>query len=146
MSICSIRAVPGSAVARHPPCPRLADGKWQTGAEARHSRRPQAAGPGWADPGHGKSSFDLLRRALLAMDAAPDPLLVMDHMPSLDPAPESRQLYESLTQVIHKDEKGDIITAPHARLDQLMAAFGEDRVMFGRPTACEPRPSRKPYR
>jgi hypothetical protein len=94
------------------------------------------------------------------MDAAPDLHVVMDHMPSLDPAPESRQLYESLiaelaqrsnfaiklSQVIHKDEKGDIITAPHARLDQLMAAFGEDRMMFGRPTAWEPQPSRKPYR
>jgi predicted TIM-barrel fold metal-dependent hydrolase len=90
-------------------------------------------------------SFDLLRGALLAMDAAPDLHVVMDHMPSLDPAPETRQLYESLiaelaqrsnfaiklSQVIHKDEKGDIITASHARLDQLMAAFGEDRVMFG---------------
>ena len=36
-----------------------------------------------------------------------------------------------LSQVIHKDEKGDIVTAPRTRLDQLMAAFGEDRVMFG---------------
>jgi L-fuconolactonase len=90
-------------------------------------------------------SFDLLRGALLAMDAAPDLHVVMDHMPSLDPRPETQQLYDSLiaelaqrpnfaiklSQVIHKDEKGDIVTAPRARLDQLMAAFGEDRVMFG---------------
>ena len=33
--------------------------------------------------------------------------------------------------MIHKDDKGVIVTAPRARLDQLMAAFGEDRVMFG---------------
>lgn len=90
-------------------------------------------------------SFDLLRGALLAMDAAPDLRVVMDHMPSLDPTPESQKLYDSLvaelaqrpnfaiklSQVIHKNDKGDIITAPPARLDQLMAAFGEDRVMFG---------------
>ena len=90
-------------------------------------------------------SFDLLRGALLAMDAAPDLHVVMDHMPSLDPARETQQLYDGLiaelaqrpnfavklSQVRHKDEKGDIITTPHARLDQLKAAFGEDRVMFG---------------
>jgi predicted TIM-barrel fold metal-dependent hydrolase len=90
-------------------------------------------------------SFDLLRGALLAMDAAPDLHVVMDHMPSLDPAPETQKLYDSLvaelgqrpnfaiklSQVVHKNDKGDIITAPPARLDQLMAAFGEDRVMFG---------------
>ena len=90
-------------------------------------------------------SFDLLRGALLAMDAAPELHVVMDHMPSLDPTPQTQALYDSLiaelaarpnfavklSQVIHKNEKGDIITTPHARLDQLMAAFGEDRVMFG---------------
>jgi predicted TIM-barrel fold metal-dependent hydrolase len=90
-------------------------------------------------------SFDLLRGALLAMDAAPDLHVVMDHMPSLDPTTETQALYDSLitelarrpnfaiklSQVIHKGEKGDIMTASHARLDQLMAAFGEDRVMFG---------------
>ncbi|HEX4026277.1 MAG TPA: amidohydrolase family protein [Rhizomicrobium sp.] len=90
-------------------------------------------------------SFDLLRGALLAMEAVPDLRVVMDHMPSLDPIPQTQALYDSLiadlaqhpnfflklSQVIHKDDKGVIVTAPRARLDQLMAAFGEDRVMFG---------------
>jgi L-fuconolactonase len=90
-------------------------------------------------------SFDLLRAALLTMDAAPDLHVVMDHMPSLAPAPETQSLYESLieelakrpnfavklSQVMHKNEKGDIIRASQARLDRLMTAFGEDRVMFG---------------
>jgi L-fuconolactonase len=90
-------------------------------------------------------SFDLLRGALMAMDAAPDLHVVMDHMPSLDPKPETQALYDSLiaelsrrpnfaiklSQVMHKDENGATVTAPRARLDQLMAAFGEDRVMFG---------------
>jgi L-fuconolactonase len=90
-------------------------------------------------------SFDLLRGALMAMDAAPDLHVVMDHMPSLDPRPETQALYDSLikelakrpnfaiklSQVMHKDADDATVTAPRARLDQLMAAFGEDRVMFG---------------
>jgi predicted TIM-barrel fold metal-dependent hydrolase len=90
-------------------------------------------------------SFDLLRGALLAMEAVPDLRVVMDHMPSLDPTPETQALYDSLiselaqhpnffvkvSQVIHKDEKGVTVTAPHARLDRLMTTFGENRVMFG---------------
>jgi L-fuconolactonase len=90
-------------------------------------------------------SFDLLRGALLAMEAVPELKVVMDHMPSLDPTPQSQALYDSLvtdlaqhpnffvklSQVIHKDDKGATVTAPRARLDQLMAALGEDRVMFG---------------
>ena len=90
-------------------------------------------------------SFDLLRGALLAMDAAPDLKVVMDHMPSLGPTPQTQQLYDSLidelaqrpnffiklSQVMYKNENNATITAPRDRLDRLMAAFGEDRVMFG---------------
>lgn len=90
-------------------------------------------------------SFDLLRGALLAMDAAPELRVVMDHMPSLDPTPQTEGLYNALiaelaqrpnffiklSQVRHKNAAGDVVTAPAERLDRLMAAFGEDRVMFG---------------
>ena len=90
-------------------------------------------------------SFDLLRGALLAMDAAPGLRVVMDHMPSLDPVPETQALYNSLigelaqrpnffiklSQVVHKDKDNVTVTAPRERLDQLMAAFGPQRVMFG---------------
>ena len=90
-------------------------------------------------------SFELLRGALLAMDAAPGLRLVMDHMPSLDPTPQTQPLYESLmrelasrptffiklSQVLHKDAAGNLRTAPRARLDWLLALMGEDRVMFG---------------
>ncbi len=90
-------------------------------------------------------SFDLLRGALLAMDAAPDLKVVMDHMPSLGPAPATQALYNSLiaelaqrptffiklSQVMHKDADNLTVTAPRERLDYLMTAFGEDRVMFG---------------
>lgn len=90
-------------------------------------------------------TFDLLRGTLLAMEAVPGLKVVMDHMPSLDPTPATQGLYNSLiaelaqhpnfflklSQVIHKDDNGVTVTAPRARLDQLMSAFGEDRVMFG---------------
>jgi L-fuconolactonase len=90
-------------------------------------------------------SFDLLRGALLAMDAAPNLRVVMDHMPMLDPTPQTQALYDSLiaelaqrpnffiklSQVMHKDANNLTVTAPPARLDQLMRAMGEDRVMFG---------------
>lgn len=93
-------------------------------------------------------SFDLLRGALLAMDAVPELRVVMDHMPSLDPTPQTQALYDSLlgelaqrpnffvklSQVIHRDQNGVINTtlaAHRARLDRLMSALGEDRVMFG---------------
>lgn len=90
-------------------------------------------------------SFDLLRGALMAMDAAPELRVVMDHMPSLDPMPETERLYTALigelaqrpnffiklSQVRHKDAQQNLVTAPKERLEQLMAAFGEDRVMFG---------------
>jgi L-fuconolactonase len=90
-------------------------------------------------------SFELLRGALLAIEAAPELRVVMDHMPSLDPTPQTQALYDSLigelaqhpnffvklSQVIHKDNNGFTVTASRARLDQLMTAFGEDRVMFG---------------
>jgi L-fuconolactonase len=90
-------------------------------------------------------SFDLLRGALLAMDAAPDLRVVMDHMPSLDPRPQTQALYDQLiaelaqrpnffiklSQVMHKDAQGANEMTPRARLDQLMGAFGPDRVMFG---------------
>ena len=93
-------------------------------------------------------SFDLLRAALLVTDAVPELRLVLDHMPSLDPAPEMQGLYDrligdlaqrpncfiKLSQVFHRGY--DAAVAPglavhRPRLDALVAAFGEDRVMFG---------------
>ncbi|OJU09625.1 MAG: hypothetical protein BGN85_12895 [Alphaproteobacteria bacterium 64-11] len=93
-------------------------------------------------------SFELLRGALLAMEAAPDLRVVMDHMPSLDPAPETRSEYDTLirelaahpnffiklSQVIHQGGPAALdpsLAAHRDRLDMLMKAFGPDRVMFG---------------
>ncbi len=74
-------------------------------------------------------SFDLLHAALLVTDAVPNLRLVMDHMPSLDPTPQTQAQYDrliaelaqrpnfflKLSQVIHKDEAGnnDVHLAAH---------------------------------
>jgi predicted TIM-barrel fold metal-dependent hydrolase len=93
-------------------------------------------------------SFDLLRAALLVTEAVPELRLVMDHMPSLDPTPDTQALYDQLvgalarrpnvsiklSQVFHKGHDAALapgLAAHRARLDALVAAFGEDRVMFG---------------
>src|SRR3954464_4045627 len=90
-------------------------------------------------------SRDLLRGALLAIASEPELRVVMDHIPSLDPTSATEGLYNSLiaelaqrpnfsiklSQVRHKDASLNTVTAPKERLDQLIAAFGEDRVMFG---------------
>lgn len=93
-------------------------------------------------------SYDLLRGALLAMEAVPNLRVVMDHMPSLDPGPGTGKEYDTLvrdlaahpgffiklSQVIHQGSPMALdpsLTAHRERLDYLMQAFGPDRVMFG---------------
>jgi predicted TIM-barrel fold metal-dependent hydrolase len=93
-------------------------------------------------------SLALLRGALLAMDAVPGLRVVMDHMPSLDPTPQTQAEYDmlvrelagrpnffiKLSQVIHQGGATAMdpsLSAHKDRLDALMAAFGPDRVMFG---------------
>lgn len=93
-------------------------------------------------------SLDLLRGALMVVEAVPDLRVIMDHMPQFDPTPETQATYDrlidtlaqhgnffvKLSQVIHRNRQGVIaqdLDAYRARLDRLIAAFGEDRVMFG---------------
>jgi predicted TIM-barrel fold metal-dependent hydrolase len=93
-------------------------------------------------------SFELLAGAVMVSDAAPDLRVVVDHLPGLDPTPETDAAYETiirelaqrpnifvkLSQVIHRNREGVIARGPEAyraRLERLSAAFGEDRVMFG---------------
>jgi L-fuconolactonase len=93
-------------------------------------------------------SINLLRGALLVTDAVPDLRVVMDHMPQFDPAPDNQADYDELikelsqrpnfniklSQVIHKNNEGVIapdLASYRSRLDNLCAAFGEDRIMFG---------------
>ena len=90
----------------------------------------------------------LLGAALLVADAVPDLRIVMDHMPQFDPTPQTQARYDELigelkqrpnffvklSSVIHKDLTGKIdpsLAAHRGRLDELIGAFGIDRVMFG---------------
>jgi L-fuconolactonase len=110
------------------------------------------------------SGLKLLQQADLVLDTAnprvellqaivritynvPDLRVVLDHLPSLEPTPETRNAYDDalgelqrrphvfvkLSAVIHR-MNGQVSTelAPYRdRLDQLIGRFGEDRILFG---------------
>ena len=93
-------------------------------------------------------SLPLLEADLRLADAIPDLRIVIDHLPGFDPPPDVLATYETLirelaarpnifvklSQVYHPGPDGAVSMAYEpirARLDYLIAAFGEDRVMFG---------------
>ncbi len=80
-------------------------------------------------------------------DKVPDLRVVVDHLPGLDPTPDTQQAYDAvlreiqqrpriyvkLSAVIHR-VNGQVATelAPYRdRLDRLVGLFGEDRILFG---------------
>jgi predicted TIM-barrel fold metal-dependent hydrolase len=90
---------------------------------------------------------DLLQAIVRITDKVPDLRVVLDHLPSLEPTPETRKTYDDalgalqqrphvyvkLSAVIHR-VNGQVSTelAPYRdRLDQLIGRFGEDRILFG---------------
>jgi predicted TIM-barrel fold metal-dependent hydrolase len=90
---------------------------------------------------------NLLEAIVKITDKVPDLRVVLDHLPSLEPTPETRQAYDAalrligerprlyvkLSAVIHR-VNGQISTelAPYRdRLDQLTGIFGADRILFG---------------
>jgi L-fucono-1,5-lactonase len=90
---------------------------------------------------------DLLQGIVRVTDKVPDLRVVIDHLPSLDPTPENQQAYDDvlrelqqrarvfvkLSAVIHR-VNGQVATdlAPYReRLNRLVSAFGEDRILFG---------------
>jgi L-fuconolactonase len=90
---------------------------------------------------------DLLEAIVRISDKVPDLRVVLDHLPSLEPTPATRKAYDDalrelkgrarifvkLSAVIHPvDGRVSTDLAPYRdRLDQLLAAFGEDRILFG---------------
>ncbi len=89
----------------------------------------------------------LLQALLRVNDAVPGLRIVIDHLPSFDPAPEAMATYEGLlrefnqrpavsvklSQIIHP-VNGKVSTRLldyKAKLDQVVEAFGDDRVVFG---------------
>jgi predicted TIM-barrel fold metal-dependent hydrolase len=94
----------------------------------------------------------LLQAAIRLNDKVPDLRIVLDHLPALDPAPDSQAAYDAalkefsqrkniwtkLSEIVHpvrQQGAAPVITpglaAHRERLDALMQAFGEDRVVFG---------------
>jgi len=90
---------------------------------------------------------DLLQAIVKITDKLPELRVVLDHLPSLEPTPQTRpaydaalaelqmrpQIYAKLSAVIHRID-GNVSTelAPYKdRLDQLVAIFGENRILFG---------------
>jgi predicted TIM-barrel fold metal-dependent hydrolase len=94
-------------------------------------------------------SMALMTANVMLADAIPSLRIIMDHLPSFDPAPEGEAVYRAvvkemaarsnifvkLTEVYHPrvDNKQvvDDYTRLHDRLDYLYGMFGEDRVIFG---------------
>ncbi len=89
----------------------------------------------------------LLEAMIRVSDAVPRLRIVLDHLPSLDPAEAERgaydaavrelgkrpQIFVKLSAIIHR-VNGQVSTelgAYRARLDRLVEAFGEDRILFG---------------
>jgi L-fuconolactonase len=90
---------------------------------------------------------DLLEAIVRITDRVPDLRVVLDHLPSLEPAPEARAAYDvalvelqkrprifvKLSAVIHR-VNGKVATDLAAytdRLDRLVGTFGENRILFG---------------
>jgi L-fuconolactonase len=99
----------------------------------------------------------LLQAAVRVSDKVPDLRIVLDHLPALDPTPETQVQYEAvlkdisqrqniwtkLSEIVHPvrpagpraDGAPPVIehdlAAHRERLDMLMHYFGEDRVVFG---------------
>jgi L-fuconolactonase len=90
---------------------------------------------------------NLLEAIVKITDKVPDLRVVLDHLPSLDPTPDTERAYDAalgeirqrpricvkLSAVIHR-VNGQVSTelAPYRdRLDKLIDLFGEDRILFG---------------
>jgi len=98
----------------------------------------------------------LLEAAVRVNDKVPELRIVLDHLPALDPSPETQAGYDAvlkeisqrkniwvkLSEIVHPvRQPGADRTSPPAivsglaahrdRLDLLMGSFGEDRVVFG---------------
>ena len=96
----------------------------------------------------------LLEAAIRVNDKVPELRIVLDHLPAFDPSPETQVAYDALlkefsqrkniwvklSEIVHPVRQPGSATPPlivpglaahRDRLDALMHAFGEDRVLFG---------------
>jgi predicted TIM-barrel fold metal-dependent hydrolase len=87
----------------------------------------------------------LLQTMVQINDKVPNLRIMIDHLPQLDPTPQEEagykavlkeihgrpKIYAKLSEIDHRSMKERGLAAHKARLDELMEAFGEDRVVFG---------------
>jgi predicted TIM-barrel fold metal-dependent hydrolase len=87
----------------------------------------------------------LLQAMVKINDKIPSLRIMLDHLPSFDPTPAQQagydavlkeihsrpKIYAKLSEIDHRTMPGRGLSAHKARLDQLMATFGADRVVFG---------------
>ena len=94
-------------------------------------------------------SMPLMSANVMLADAIPNLRIIMDHLPSFDPAPDGQAAYQAvvkemaarpnifvkLTVVYHPRIDNKQVVGEYAplrdRLEYLFGMFGEDRVMFG---------------
>jgi len=94
-------------------------------------------------------TMDLMQANVMLADAVPDLRIIMDHLPSFDPAPDARRAYElmvtemadrpnifvKMTEIYHPRPSDGVVVKDyeplHTKLEYLFDAFGEDRVIFG---------------
>ena len=88
-------------------------------------------------------TLELLTAMIRLNDKIPSLRIVIDHLPQLDPDDEKAyaallkeihgrpNINAKLSEIDHRSMKARGLAAHKARLDQLMEAFGADRVVFG---------------
>jgi len=94
-------------------------------------------------------SMPLMTANVMLADAIPNARIIMDHLPSFDPTPDTQAAYEAvvremaarpnifvkLSEVYHpRTGSGEVVDAYmplRDRLEFLFSVFGEDRVIFG---------------
>jgi L-fuconolactonase len=90
-------------------------------------------------------TVELMQAMVKINDKVPGLRIVLDHLPSFDPAPAQQaaydavlkeihgrpKIYAKLSEIDHRTMPARGLAAHKARLDQLMESFGEDRVVFG---------------
>jgi L-fuconolactonase len=88
---------------------------------------------------------ELMQAMVKINDKIPSLRIMLDHLPSFDPTPAQQagydavlkeihgrpKIYAKLSEIDHRTMPARGLAAHKARLDQLMATFGEDRVVFG---------------
>jgi predicted TIM-barrel fold metal-dependent hydrolase len=101
---------------------------------------------------------ELMQAMVKINDKIPSLRIMIDHLPSFDPTPAQRggydavlkeihgrpKIYAKLSEIDHRSSPARGLSAHKAKLDQLMATFGADRVVFAPTGPTAGAPPRRP--